>query len=153
MTTTTDILIKPVKTKYSTSKSSTVGSQRLGMDIEEGQRPYSLEEEFVEGRRSIRHKMSSEPSILEDSVRKCREDNERIIHIQEHIMNDIKSLKTIQRFAEKSHKRGYMRYRSSSRRPYHSKRKKGYAPSSTKSSPEISLVRYKKRKFAQDELQ
>ena len=46
MTTTTDILIKPVKTKYSTSKSSTVGSQRLGMDIEEGQRPYSPKEEF-----------------------------------------------------------------------------------------------------------
>jgi len=50
VTTTTDILIKPVKTKYSTSKSSTVGIQRLGMDIEEGRRPYSPEEEFVEGR-------------------------------------------------------------------------------------------------------
>ena len=50
MTTTTNILIKPMKTKYSTSKSSIVGSQRLGMDIEEGRRPYSPEEEFVEGR-------------------------------------------------------------------------------------------------------
>ena len=76
MTTTIDILIKPVKTEYSTSKSSTIGSQRLGMDIEEGRRPYSPEEEFVEGRRSIRHKMSSELLSLEDSVRKCREDNE-----------------------------------------------------------------------------
>ena len=83
MTTTTGILIKPVKTKYSTSKSSTVGSQRSGMDIEEGRRPYSPEEEFVEGRRSVRHKRSSEPLILGDSVRKCREDNERIINIQE----------------------------------------------------------------------
>ena len=46
MTTTIDILIKLVKTEYSTSKSSTVGSQRLGMDIEEAWRPYSLEEEF-----------------------------------------------------------------------------------------------------------
>ena len=49
------------------------------MDIEEGWRPYSPEEEFVEGRRSIRHGMSSEPLSLEDSMRKCREDNERII--------------------------------------------------------------------------
>ena len=140
MTTTTDILIKPVKTKYSTSKSSIVGSQSLGMDIEEGQRPYSLEEEFVEERISTRHNMSSEPLILEDSVRKCREDNERIIHIQEHIMNDLKSLKTVQRSAEKSRKRGYVRSRSSSRRPYHSERKKGYASSSIESSPKISLV-------------
>ena len=97
------------------------------MDIEEGRRPYSPEEEFVEGRRSTRHKMSSEPLILEDLVRKYREDNERIIHIQDHIMNDLKSLKTIQRFAEKSHKRGYVRFRSSSRRPYHLERNKGYA--------------------------
>ena len=51
------------------------------MDIEEGRRPYSFEEGFVEGRRSIRHKRSSEPLSLEDSLRKCREDNERIIHI------------------------------------------------------------------------
>ena len=76
----------------------------MGMDIEEGQRPYSPEEEFVEGRMSIIHKRSSEPLILEDSVRKCREDNERINHIQEQIMNALKSLKTIQRSAEKSHK-------------------------------------------------
>ena len=33
---TTDILIKPVKTMYSTSKSSTIRSYRLGIDIEEG---------------------------------------------------------------------------------------------------------------------
>ena len=52
------------------------------MDIEEGRRPYSPEEDFIEGRRSIRHKMSSEPLSLEDSVRKYTEDNERIIHIQ-----------------------------------------------------------------------
>ena len=62
------------------------------MDFEEGRRPYSPEEEFVEGIRSIRHKMSNEPLSLEDSMRKCREDNERIIHIQENTMNDIKSL-------------------------------------------------------------
>ena len=66
MTTTTDILIKLVKTKYSTSKSSTVGSQRLGMDIEEGRRPYSPEDYFFKGRRSIIHKMSSGPLKLED---------------------------------------------------------------------------------------
>ena len=53
------------------------------MDIDEGWRPYSPKEEFVEGRKSMRHKMSSESLSLEDSVRKCREDNERIIHIQE----------------------------------------------------------------------
>ena len=117
------------------------------MDIEEGQRSYSPKEDFVEGKRSTRHKMSSEPLILEDSVRKCREDNERIIHIQEQIMNDLKSLKTIQRFAEKSHKIGYVRSISSSRKPYHSNRKKGYASSSTERSPERSLVRYKKRRF------
>ena len=51
------------------------------MDFEEGQRPYSFEEEFVEGRKSIRYKRGSDPLSLEDSVRKCREDNERIIHI------------------------------------------------------------------------
>ena len=45
-----------------------------------------------------------------------------------------------------------MRFRSSSRRPYHVERKKGYALSSTKSSPERSLVRYKKRRFTRDEL-
>ena len=46
MTTTIDILIKPVKTKYSTSKISTVGGQSLGMDIEEGRRPYSPKEDL-----------------------------------------------------------------------------------------------------------
>ena len=76
MTTTTNILIKLVKTKYSTSKSSTVGSHSLGMDIKEGRRPYSPEEEFVDGIRSIRHKMRSELLSLEDSVRTSREDNE-----------------------------------------------------------------------------
>ena len=152
MTTTTDILVKPVKTKYSTSKRSTVGSQRLRMDIEEGRRPYSPEEEFVEGRKSIGHKRSSEPLILEDSMRKCREDNERIIHIQEQIMNYLKSLNIIQRSAEKSHKRGYVSSRSSSRKPYHSERKKGYVLSSIESSPEISLVIYKNRRFTWDEI-
>ena len=130
VTTTTNILIKPMKTKYSTSKSSTVGSQSLRMDIKERQRPYSPEEEFLEGRRSIRHKMSNESLILEESVRKCREDNERIIHIQEQIMNDIQSLKTIQISVEKSHTIGYVRSRSYSRRPYHRERRKGYASSS-----------------------
>ena len=73
-------------------------------------------------------------------MKKCREDNERITHIQEHIMNDIKSLKTIQRSVEKSHKRGYVRSRSYSRRPYHLKRRKGYASSSIESSLERYLV-------------
>ena len=66
------------------------------MDFEEGQRPCSPQEDFVEGRRSIRHKRSSELLRLEDLVRKCREDNERIIHIRKQIMNDLKSLNTIQ---------------------------------------------------------
>ena len=100
------------------------------MDFEEVRRPYSPEVEFIEGRRLIIHKRSSELLILEDSMSKCREGNERIIHIQEHIMNDIKSLKTIQRFAENIHKIGYVRSRSYSRRPYHSERKKGYEPRS-----------------------
>ena len=81
----------------------------MRMDIEEGRRPYSPEEEFVEGRRSTRYKVSSEPLSLEDSVRKRREDNERILHIQEKIVNDLESLKTIQRYAEKSCKRCYVR--------------------------------------------
>ena len=85
-------------------------------------------------------------------MRKCREDNERIIHIHEQIMNDLKSLKTIQRSAENSHKRGYVRSRSSSRRPYHLERKKGYASSNIESSLEISPVRYKKRRSTRDEL-
>ena len=122
------------------------------MDFEEGRRPYSPKEEFVEGKISIRHKRSIEPLILEDSMRKCRKDNERIIHIQEQIMNDLKSLKTIQRSTGKIHKRGYVRSRSYSRRPYHSEIKKGYASSSTESSPERSLARHKKRRFTQDEL-
>ena len=67
-------------------------------------------------------------------------------------MNDLKSLKTIQRSTEKIHKKGYVRYRSSSMKPYHSKRKKGYVSSSTETSPERSPVRYKKRRFTQDEL-
>ena len=66
-------------------------------------------------------------------------------------MNDLKSLKTIQRSIEKSHKRCYVRSISSSRRPYHPERNKGYASSSTKSSLEISPVRYKKRRFTWDE--
>ena len=97
------------------------------MDFEEGQRPCSPQEDFFEGRSSIRHKRSSESLSLEDSVRKCREDNERIIHIQEQIVNDLNSLNIIQRSVKKSHKRGYVRYRLSSRRPYHSDIKKGYA--------------------------
>ena len=67
-------------------------------------------------------------------------------------MHDIKSLNTIQRFAEKSHKRGYVRSISSSRRPYHLERKTGYVSSSIESSPERSPARYKKRRFTQDEL-
>ena len=67
-------------------------------------------------------------------------------------MNDLKSLKTIQISIENSHKRGYVRYRSSSRRPYHLERKKGYASSSTRSSPKRSLVRYNNRRFTWDEL-
>ena len=54
-------------------------------DFEESQRPYRPKEDFVEGRRSIRHKRSSEPLILEDLARKCRDDNKRIIHIPEHL--------------------------------------------------------------------
>ena len=38
------------------------------MDFEEGQRPYSPEREFFQGRMSIIHKKSSEELILEDSV-------------------------------------------------------------------------------------
>ena len=53
------------------------------MNFEEGWRPYSPEEDFVKGIMSIIHKTRSEPLILVDSVRKCREDNERIIHIHE----------------------------------------------------------------------
>ena len=67
-------------------------------------------------------------------------------------MNDLKSLKTIQRATLKSKKRGYMRSISSSRRPYHSDRNKGYASSSTESNPAKSLMRYKKRRFTRDEL-
>ena len=78
------------------------------MDLEEVQRPYSPEEEFVAGTSSIRHKRSSQPLSLEDSVRKCREDNEKILHIQEQIVNDLKSLKTMQISTEKTHKIGYL---------------------------------------------
>ena len=85
-------------------------------------------------------------------MRKCREDNEMIIHTHENIMNDLKSLKTIQRSVENSHKRGNVSSISYSRRPYHSNRNKGYASSSTESSPKRSPVRYKKRRFTQDEL-
>ena len=52
------------------------------MDFEEGRKPYSPKEEFGEGRRSIIHKRINEPLILENSVRKCKEDTERIIYIQ-----------------------------------------------------------------------
>ena len=44
------------------------------MDIKERQRPYSPEEEFAEGRRSFIHKRINEPLILENLVRKCKED-------------------------------------------------------------------------------
>ena len=67
-------------------------------------------------------------------------------------MNDPKSLKTIQIYDAKSHKRGYVRSRSSLRIPYHSERKEGYTSSNTKSSPERYLVRYNKRRSTQDEL-
>ena len=63
-----------MKTKDSTSTSSILGSQRLDMDLEEGQRPYSSEEEFFKGRLT-RHKRSSEPLSLKDSMRKCGDDN------------------------------------------------------------------------------
>ena len=111
------------------TKDSTRTSSRkldIGDGFEEGWRPYSPKEEFVEGRRSYRHKRRSELLILEDSARKCREDNERIIHIQEHIMNDLKSLKTIQRYAEKSNRRGYVRSKSSSMQPHKIEKNKGY---------------------------
>ena len=74
------------------TKDSTSTSRKLdiGDEFEEGWRPYSPKEEFVEGRRSIRHKRRSESLSLADSMRKCREDNGRIIHIQEKIMNDLK---------------------------------------------------------------
>ena len=85
-------------------------------------------------------------------MRKCREDKQMIIHIQEKIMNDLKSLNTIQISTKKSHKIGYVSSRSYSRRPYHSERKKGYVSSSTESSPERSQVRYQKRRFTRDEL-
>ena len=58
-----------MKTKESTSTSSIVVSPRLEMDFDKGWRPYSPEEEFVEGRRSIRNKRSNELLSLEDSVR------------------------------------------------------------------------------------
>ena len=45
-----------------------------------------------------------------------------------------------------------MRSRSSSRIHRHLEKKKGYALSSIESSPERSLVRYKKRRFTRDEL-
>ena len=64
-----------MKTKDSTSTSSTIGIQRLEMDFEHGKRPYIPKEEFVEGRRSSRHKRSSEPLSLDNLVRKCRKDN------------------------------------------------------------------------------
>ena len=83
---------------------------------------------------------------------KCREDNERIILIQEQIMIDLKSSKTIQIFVEKSNKRCYVRYISSSRRPYRLERKKRYASSSIEHSPERSPMRYKKRRNARDEV-
>ena len=43
--------------------------------------------------------ISSEPLSLEDSVRKCREYNEWIFHIQEKIMHDLKQLQRNQRIA------------------------------------------------------
>ena len=64
-----------MNTRDSTSTSITVESQRLEMDFE--------------GIRSSRAKRSSEPLILEYTMRKCREDNERIVHTQEQIMNDL----------------------------------------------------------------
>ena len=66
-----------MKIKDTTSTSLAVGSQRLEMYFEEGHRPYSPEEKFVEGRSSIRHKRISESLSLEDSLRKCREDNQK----------------------------------------------------------------------------
>ena len=45
-----------------------------------------------------------------------------------------------------------MRSKSFSRRPYHSERNKGYASSSTESSPETYPIIYKKRRSTRDEL-
>ena len=98
------------------------------MDFEEGQMPYILEVEFV-GRREVRsssHKRRSEPLGLEYLLRKCREKNERIIHIQEQITNVIKSLKTIQRTTDKRHRKDYVRSISSSMKHHHIVKKKGY---------------------------
>ena len=67
------------------------------MDFE-GHIPYNPKEEF--GKREVRtngHKRSSEPLSLEDSVSKWKEYNERIIHIQEKIMHDLKKFKITQR--------------------------------------------------------
>ena len=58
-----------MKTNESTRTSSTVGIQILEMHFEEGRRSYSPKEEFVEGRRSIKHKRSSEPLSLDVTPR------------------------------------------------------------------------------------
>ena len=84
-----------MKTFDSTSTISTIGSQILEMDFKYGHKPCRPEEEYVEEIISSRHKRSSEMLIFGDSVRKCREDNERILYIQEHIMNDMNSFNTI----------------------------------------------------------
>ena len=78
-----------MNTRYSISISSAVGNHRSKMDFEEGQIPHITGYEFVGRRevRSSRHKRSTGPLSLEYLLRKCREKNERIIHIQEQITN------------------------------------------------------------------
>ena len=56
--------------------------------------PYIPKEKFV-GRREIwsnGHKRRNESLSLEDSITKWKEDNERMIHIQEKIMHGLKQL-------------------------------------------------------------
>ena len=78
-------------------------------------------------------------------------------------MHDLKQLQRTQRAISRNNqysirhvpKRAYQRYRSSSRRPYHmpsAVKKKKYSSRSLESGPEISPIRYKKRKFAHNEL-
>ena len=90
--------------------------------------PHITGYEFVGRRevRSSRHKRSTGPLSLEYLLRKCREKNERIIHIQEQITNVIKSLKIIQRTTDNRHRKDYVRSISSSMKHHHIVKKKGY---------------------------
>ena len=98
------------------------------MDFKERQIPWNPKEDF-EGRetRTNGHKRSSEPLRQEDLVRKCREDNESIIHIQEQIMCDLKQFQITQITTPRNNqdarrhvpRRDYEISRSSSRIPHH----------------------------------